>query len=447
MAQRRKKGEGSLYQTMHHDREMWCAAWWQDGKKHRTYGDTSTEALDKKTTLIAKIAHPQAPAKPRRKTIGTAQNPTLSQVMEKWLSETKTLGDTSRGKYRRNLENHIFPYIGKLPIRKIKKDQIQTVFDRLEAKKIGNSAEWHTWKTLKTLFNYAVKNDIVKLNPMKAMDAPAHENHVAVLDNAFIDAHTTTVMGIIAWIREDGNEWHKYYPLVMAMNLGLRRAEVLGLTRESLDITEQKLTISTQLKLRAGGAYLTQTKTGHSRAIPLPHEHYVALHGAYEISEKQDAPTINIEDGNGEIIASMHLLFTREDKKPYTYNDLRKIWDGIQVAYARHISGDPEKELTKEEHIRLHGNRHIAASILANQNVSLQMIQAILGHLTPAMTAHYSHVMNSAMKRTAKIWGEATEEETRIVGAVYGELAKANELYPSADSADTSESHQPPHRD
>jgi integrase len=172
----------------------------------------------------------------------------------------------------------------------------------------------------------------------------------------------------------------------------------------------------------------------------------VALHDAYEISEKQNAPKINLEDSKGNIITRLHLLFTREDKKPYTYNDLRKIWDGIQVAYARHISGDPEKELTKEEHIRLHGNRHIAASILANQNISLQMIQAILGHLTPAMTAHYSHVMNSAMKKTAAIWGEATEEETRIVGAVYGELAKANELYP-ADSADDSESHQPTRKD
>jgi hypothetical protein len=51
-------------------------------------------------------------------------------------------------------------------------------------------------------------------------------------------------------------------------------------------------------------------------------------------------------------------------------------------------------------------------------------------------------VMNSAMKRTAKIWGEATEDETRVVGAVYGELAKANALYPSDNSADDSESHQ-----
>jgi integrase len=442
MAQRRKKGEGSLYQTMHHDREMWCAAWWQDGKKHRTYGDTSTEALDKKTALIAKIAHPQAPIKPKREKVGTAQNPTLAQVMEKWLAHDNHLGETSRGKYRRNLENHIFPYIGTMPIRKIKKTQIETVFDRLDAKKVGNSAQWHTWKTLKTLFNYAFKNDIVKLNPMKAMDAPTRENHIAVLDNTFIDAHTTTVMGIIAWIREEENPWHKYYPLVMAMNLGLRRAEVLGLTREELYISEQKLVVSHQLKLRAGGSYLTKTKTGHSRAIPLPHAHYVALHGAYEISEKQNAPTINVEDSKGNIITRLHPLFTREDKKPYTYNDLRRIWDNIQTAYARHISGDPEKELTPEEHIRLHGNRHIAASILANQNVSLQMIQAILGHLTPAMTAHYSHVMNSAMKRTAKIWGEATEDETRVVGAVYGELAKANALYPSDNSADDSESHQ-----
>lgn len=427
MAQRRKRGDGSLYQTTHHDREEWCAAWWQDGKKHRTYGNTESEALDKKTKLIARLGSPIiAPTKPRRNTVGTAQNPTLPQVMERWLTHDKNLGETSRGKYRRNLERHISPYIGTLPIRKVKKAQIEATFDRLEAKKIGNSAAWHTWKTLKTLFNYALKNDIVKSNPMNAMDAPKRENHIAVLDETFIDEHTNTVMGIIAWIREEENPWHRYYPLVMAMNLGLRRAEVLGITREALDSGQEKLTVSTQLKLRAGGSYLSGTKTGHSRAIPLPRAHLLALSEAYE-NGKNRAPLLAVEDGEGQVITHLHPLFIREDCKPYTYNDLRKIWDDIQTAYARHLSGDPTTTLTKEEHIRLHGNRHIAASILASQNVSLQMIQAILGHLTPAMTAHYSHVMNSAMKKTAEIWGEATEDETRVVGYVYGELAKANE--------------------
>lgn len=233
-------------------------------KKHRTYGNTESEALDKKTKLIARLGSPIiAPTKPRRNTVGTAQNPTLPQVMERWLTHDKNLGETSRGKYRRNLERHIFPYIGTLPIRKVKKAQIEATFDRLEAKKIGNSAAWHTWKTLKTLFNYALKNDIVKSNPMNAMDAPKRENHIAVLDETFIDEHTNTVMGIIAWIREEENPWHRYYPLVMAMNLGLRRAEVLGITCEALDSGQEKLTVSTQLKLRAGGSYLSGTKTGH----------------------------------------------------------------------------------------------------------------------------------------------------------------------------------------
>jgi integrase len=440
---RRKKGDGSLYLTMHHDREEWCAAWWQDGKKHRTYGNTESEALDKKTKLIAKLGSPIiAPTRPKRNTIGTAQNPTLTQVMERWLAHNNNLGETSRGKYRRNLENHVLPYIGTLPIRRIKRTQIEEVFDRLEAKKIGNSAQWHTWKTLKTLMTYAVKNEIIKASPMDAMNAPKRENRIAVLDETFIDEHTDTVMGIIAWIREEENPWHRYYPLVMAMNLGLRRAEVLGITRENFHSGQEKLIISTQLKLRAGGAYLSKTKTGHSRAIPLPRAHLLALSEAYKASENR-APLLAVEDGEGEVITHLHPLFIREDCKPYTYNDLRKIWDDIQTAYARHLSGDPTTTLTAEQHIRLHGNRHIAASILASQNISLQMIQAILGHLTPAMTAHYSHVMNSAMKKTAEIWGEATEDETRVVGYVYGELAKAN----AEDSADDSPSHQPARHD
>lgn len=422
---RRKKGDGSLYKTMHHDREMWCAAWWQDGKKHRTYGNTESEALDRKTKLIAKLGSPIiAPAKPRRNPVGTAQNPTLTQVMERWLTHNKNLGATSRGKYRRNLENHILPYIGTLPIRRIKRTQIEEVFDRLEAKKIGNSAQWHTWKTLKTLFNYALKDDIIKANPMNSMDSPKRENHVAVLDEAFIDSHTDTVMGIIAWIREDANPWHRYYPLVMAMNLGLRRAEVLGITRENFHSGQEKLIISTQLKLRAGGSYLSGTKTGHSRAIPLPRAHLLALSEAYKNSENR-ASLLAVEDGEGQVITHMHPLFIRDDDKPYTYNDLRKIWDSIQTAYARWTSGDTKKELTAEEHIRLHGNRHIAASILASEGVSLQMIQAILGHLTPAMTAHYSHVMNATMKKTAEIWGKGVEEETRVLSFVNGELTQS----------------------
>ncbi len=46
----------------------------------------------------------------------------------------------------------------------------------------------------------------------------------------------------------------------------------------------------------------------------------------------------------------------------------------------------------------LHGLRHALGSRLANDGTSLFIVQNVLGHATPSMTARYSHLANTTLR-------------------------------------------------
>lgn len=65
-----------------------------------------------------------------------------------------------------------------------------------------------------------------------------------------------------------------------------------------------------------------------------------------------------------------------------------------------HFEGD---ELEK---FRVHDLRHSHASLLANNGVSLFVIQQTLGHSSPTMTMRYSHLCDAALRQAADVAGE-----------------------------------------
>ena len=277
---RRRKGDGGLYQATVHahggEYRYWMADWLdEDGKRHRASGATPEEALARKNQRI----HTARPAARKTRTRRPA-GPTVEQAAELWLAADQSLGETSRRKYLSNLKLHVFPYVGSLPIKRLTVAAVSKITELQRTHGIGESAAWHTWKTLHTMLAWAVRTRLISENPLDFMDAPKRTNHRAEHIDRFIDAHTTTALGITAWAADESSPIHKYYPLIMAMSLGLRRAEALGLTRDALDLGGFSLTIRARLTQRpgGGGGYFLRsaTKNGRSRVVPLPMPFYRA---------------------------------------------------------------------------------------------------------------------------------------------------------------------------
>ena len=411
------------YRTTHNGRVQWCVKWWQCGKYRRVYADTVRVAYEKQVKRIPVIEREAADAvtacehdvgKARRR-VGTKGNPTVEQAVDKWLQGSERIGDASRNKYRNNYRNHLHELIGGLAVKSLTTDQCSAAFAALRGQRIGDSAYFHTWTEFNACMNWLVKHKTIRRNPMDGLDKPSRVNKVSVRDDKNIERMETTVVGIVNWLAEPGSEYHHYLGLVLALNLGLRRAEVLGITTEMISRSSMTLQVCNQLEMRAGGAYIKPSTKGHDsqrrgRTVPLPPAYYKVLIELADKREHDDNALVPVEL-NGQVIDHQHLLFMREDGKPYSYNDLRNIWIEIQRMYKRRVLHDMEP-LSEDERIRLHANRHVACSLLAAQGVTLQMIQAILGHLTPSMTEHYTHWAVSQLRGVTENYADSVMNES-----------------------------------
>jgi integrase len=141
-------------------------------------------------------------------------------------------------------------------------------------------------------------------------------------------------------------------PLVLvALNTGLRRGELLGLTWSSVNFSAKLLTVTA-----------ATAKSGHTRRVPLNTEALATLTAWHERQGKPAADALVFAGRDGE-------RMTRIDT---AWGTLMKI-AGLK-------------------NFRLHDCRHHFASRLVQAGVDLYTVKELLGHSEIAMTEKYSHL-------------------------------------------------------
>jgi len=147
-------------------------------------------------------------------------------------------------------------------------------------------------------------------------------------------------------------------PLVMlALNTGLRRGELLGLTWGAVNFSGKLLTVTA-----------ATAKSGHTRRIPLNREALEVLTAWHERfgKPKVDALVFPGDDG-----ARMKRIDTS--------------WESLM-------------QLAKLKDFRLHDCRHTFASRLVQAGVDLYTVKELLGHSEIAMTERYSHLAPDTLR-------------------------------------------------
>jgi len=147
--------------------------------------------------------------------------------------------------------------------------------------------------------------------------------------------------------------------VILALNTGLRRGELLNLTWDDIDFSQNLLTVEGRT-----------TKTGQTRHLPLNREAVKVLHDWHSQQNSQ-----------GKLPA---WVFTNDQGKRL-YN-VRYLW--CQLIQGADI-----------ERFRFHDLRHHFASILVMNGVDLNMVRELLGHASMSMTLRYAHL---APKHKAK---------------------------------------------
>ena len=378
---RRGHGEGSI--SLRKDGRWWARVDLgvvevkdKDGTTRRTrkrkqiYGKTRKEVAEKLKILLRDQQQGLSIA---------AERQTVTQFLTRWLSDVVqgSVRARTHESYKTTVERHIIPMLGRHDLAKLTAQHVNTLLKTKAAEGLSATTVKYIRTILRVALNQAVKWDLVPRNVIAAVPVPRIERHevrAMTPDEArrFLDA-----------IR--GNRLEALYTVALA--LGLRQGEALGLHWADVDLDTGTLRVRWSLQRIAKTLQLVAPKTEHSkRTITIPPPAVAALraHRVRQMEERLRAGAAWQDTG---------LVFTTPIGTPLDKANLGKRFKAVLKQV-----GLPS--------MRFHDLRHCCASLLLAQNVHPKVVQEILGHSQISMTLDlYSHVLPAAKSDAADLMG------------------------------------------
>ncbi len=316
----------------------------------------------------------------------------LNSWYETWLNEYKSM-TVKKGtveSYECMYNYYVGPALGKKLLKDIRGEHIQKLYNDLSRSGYSKSTISLIHVLLGAMFKQAVKNELVKKNPVELTTLPRgekkKERRVLTLNEQEILLKEIT-----------GNELE---PLIrLSLATGLRVGEVTGLEWCDIDFEKKEITVRGTLKCtRKGMEYYKDTpKTDKSsRSIPLLAsielmlKRYRIVQKEHKLSMGSDwKPMEGLED----------LVFLRADGKPFSGQHIRQqlvhIVDNINEKYFSKNSMGKDKGMDEKfEYFTPHTLRHTFATRALENGIPPKVVQEILGHSSITMTLDlYTHVL------------------------------------------------------
>lgn len=306
---------------------------------------------------------------------------TLSQWLDKWLEEyvKGTIRESTLEGYRRDIMNHVIPYLGEKPLRKVAAADLRSLYEKLLERgrmKGGNHEAGLSPTTVRSIHNIihhalrtAAENGLLPANPAEAVTPPkAVSQAKKILNHDQLDTFKAAVQQ--DWV------WRDFF--LTELTTGLRRGELCGLKWSDFDEVAGKLKVCRTIHARKGGgveAGSTKTYAG-TRTILLPSSTAQLLR-----ERKKSALT--------EWIFHNPLCPERPVSPGSAYRRLKSLLDE---------AGLPD--------LRFHDLRHTFATHALASGVDAKTLSGILGHTKASFTLDtYTHVTGDMHRNAAEIVG------------------------------------------
>lgn len=387
MGKRRGHGEGSIYQR--ESDGLWCTSvdlGIINGKRRRKviYGKTRKEVADK-----LKALH-------RDQSIGVNVAPeqyTVEQFLNRWLDEVICNREPrTQVSYRATINNHIVPLIGHYKLQKLLPEHVQAMANALRQKqpaegkrKLGPRSVEYACLVLSRALNQAKRWGYVAKNVVNDVELPKARRPKI---QPATEQQARALLAAVKGHRLEGIYW-------VALFLGLRRGEVLGLKIESLDLETRTLRIDGSLQRVGKELVRSNTKTESSqRTLPVPEPVIRVLRAHLERLEAERLSAGDDWEEHG-------YLFPTERGTPIEPSNLIR---HFKAALKR--AGLPATT-------RFHDLRHWCASLLISYKVHPKAIQEILGHANITTTLNvYGHLLPNVLRDAAdQMAGLAGEDD------------------------------------
>ncbi|MGO9602508.1 MAG: tyrosine-type recombinase/integrase [Candidatus Binataceae bacterium] len=376
MARRRGNSEGSIYQRKD---GRWCGVvdlGWENGKRKRKslYGTTRKEVAEALNNAL------------REKEQGfrvAFERQTVKDFLELWLTNSAKGSTRPRTfeRYGQLVHLHIIPTLGTRRLEKLTVLDVQHLLNDKLSQGLAPKTVRHIRGVLATALGRALKWGLVHRNAAALTEAPrAVRSEIRVFSSDEARRFVDVVKG---------ERLEALY--LLAVTLGVRRGEVLGLKWQDVDFEAATIDVRASLQRVNGNLELSEPKTKRSRR-QLPLLDFVArtlrTHKAHQ-SEERLAAGSNWQD--------MGFVFATRVGTP------------VDPANLLH---DFKRMLRKGElpDIRFHDLRHSAASRLVALNVHPRVVMELLGHSQISLTMDtYSHVVPDLLREAVGKLGAALQ--------------------------------------
>lgn len=201
-----------------------------------------------------------------------ARQMTVAEYLDYWLAELLpgTVKASTEASYADMTRRHIVPALGHLSLAKLSRDDIRRFVRQLARTKsrrrgadqvLSGRTVQYVYSILRRALEDARREELVGRNVAQEVPSPRFERR------EFEPLAPDEARTLLAAVAD-----HRLYPVyVLALMLGLRRGEILGLRWSAVDLDRATLRVQTSLQRIGPQLVLASPKTKRSRrAIPLP---------------------------------------------------------------------------------------------------------------------------------------------------------------------------------
>ncbi|MFE9553209.1 tyrosine-type recombinase/integrase [Streptomyces sp. NPDC006703] len=360
---RNPNGAGSIWQRKDGRYEARVYVPQPDGTRKRktVYGRTWDECDAKRQELV--LRDRQGVPTPTR-------SAKLSEWLPYWLEEfvRDDRKKTTYAKYETHVRRYLIPQLGSKRLETLGAADVRRMLTAVTTQASAATAK-ESHRVLRSALTAACREELISRNVVKLVPAPRVQSREL---KPWDLKETTTFL-------EAAREDPLYAAFVVAVALGLRRGEVLGLRWSDVDLERRTLTVRNQIQRVQRELYADSTKNRRTRAIPVPLMCVAPLRWQRlrQAAQRREA---------GDGWHDSDYVFTTRTGRTIEPRNLSRSFERIT----------DDAGLRR---IRLHDARHGCATLLFAAGVPARVVMEILGHSQIAVTMNvYTHVSDDSRR-------------------------------------------------
>ncbi|MET7844705.1 site-specific integrase [Streptomyces sp. NPDC005356] len=335
-----------------------------DGTRARkfAYGQTWQECDTKRRELLAKVASGvPVPTKSAK----------LADWLPYWLENVikPRRKRTTYAKYEVHVRLYLVPMLGTKQLESLSVADVRRFLNRMEREATAATAK-ESHKVLRSALSAACREELITRNVVSLVEPPQVESRD--LSPWSLDE----TLDFLTAARKDP----LYAAFMLAIALGFRRGEIVGLRWQDVDLEKRVIRVRKQ-RQRVGGEAYDDDPKGRRRkqSLPLP-----AICVAPLRWQRLRQAAVRERAGAGWVESDY--VFTTRTGRPIEPRNVYRSFTRVAANAGLRV-------------IRLHDARHGTATLLTAAGVAPRVVMEILGHSQIAVTMNvYTHVVQDTQR-------------------------------------------------